>query len=362
MGCKRLDTDFFSFLEVVTSEKSDRGEKKRVNYYPFGLQHKGYNDVITSNSNSVGENFTYLSQEEQNDLGLNWISYKWRNADSALGRFFGVDPIAEDYPNQTVYQFASNNPIWKIEIEGLEGYETEGTDLINGLGFSGHTMLPVEDQGFIGGGESDVVMMQLEGVAPASTDIRSGMFNDSEFSGALYPASDQQYDEYPVAAFLQDVTYVGLSVIGVDNIDNSISTISNPNVSTSEKVKAGVGVILTPKGGGKKGSVQVSRTGRPLPKAQTNGGRALDPKTKQPIGGSGKARPVTVKHATRKRAKDAARNAGKGTPVKHTQDRKGGNHYHRGDGKTGKGKGTKGYGSNAGKVSDNVHHEYPTGG
>jgi len=51
------------------------------------------------------------------------ISFKWRNGDPALGRFFGVDPIAESFYYMTPYQFASNNPVWKIEIEGLEGLE-----------------------------------------------------------------------------------------------------------------------------------------------------------------------------------------------------------------------------------------------
>ena len=70
MGCKRLDTDFFNFLEVVTSEKSDRGEKKRVNYYPFGLQHKGYNNTI-QNENSTAHKFSYNDIENEEALELN---------------------------------------------------------------------------------------------------------------------------------------------------------------------------------------------------------------------------------------------------------------------------------------------------
>ncbi|WP_445718030.1 RHS repeat-associated core domain-containing protein [Flavobacterium sp.] len=63
-------------------------------------------------------------------MGLNFYDYGARNYDPALGRFFGIDPISEDYYYQTNYQFASNNPVWKIEIEGLEGQMTnDGTDL-----------------------------------------------------------------------------------------------------------------------------------------------------------------------------------------------------------------------------------------
>jgi len=91
----------------------------------------------------------------------------------------------------------------------------------------------------------------------------------------------------------------------------------------------------------------------------SSSGTKIDPKTGQKLGGSGKARSHTIKHSSRKRAKDAARAGGKGTPVKHTKDAKGGPHYHHGSGKKGKGKRTKGYGSKSGKISDNVHHEYP---
>lgn len=97
-----------------------------LNTYPFGLEHLGYNSAIAEDNNYQ----TYLGQELQKELGLNWHSYKWRNADPSLGRFFGSDPIAEDYYYQTNYQFASNNPVWKVEIEGLEGEKTNnGTDI-----------------------------------------------------------------------------------------------------------------------------------------------------------------------------------------------------------------------------------------
>ena len=48
-----------------------------------------------------------------------------------IGRFFGVDPISEDYMSISTYQFAHNNPVWKIEIEGLEGESTTIPDKIN---------------------------------------------------------------------------------------------------------------------------------------------------------------------------------------------------------------------------------------
>lgn len=41
--------------------------------------------------------------------------------DPRLGRFLSVDPITADYPELTPFQFASNNPIQNIDLDGLEG-------------------------------------------------------------------------------------------------------------------------------------------------------------------------------------------------------------------------------------------------
>ncbi|MGQ0829109.1 MAG: hypothetical protein ACT4ON_12030 [Bacteroidota bacterium] len=35
--------------------------------------------------------------------------------------FLSYDPIAKDYPELTPYQFGSDNPIWNIDLDGLEG-------------------------------------------------------------------------------------------------------------------------------------------------------------------------------------------------------------------------------------------------
>jgi hypothetical protein len=48
-----------------------------------------------------------------------------------VGRFFAVDPLAKKYPELSVYQFSSNNPIALIELEGLEGVKRTEYD-VNG--------------------------------------------------------------------------------------------------------------------------------------------------------------------------------------------------------------------------------------
>ncbi len=68
------------------------------------------------------------------------------------------------------------------------------------------------------------------------------------------------------------------------------------------------------------------------PSGQTSGGQSID-KFGNKIGPSGKPQINTVQKSSRKAAKDAARNAGKGSPVLHNNPVKGNSHFHPTDGK-----------------------------
>ncbi len=85
------------------------------NYYPFGLKHKGYNDYV-----ATANKYKYQEQERQDELGLNWDSFKWRNYDFALGRFMSIDPLAEKYAYNSTYAFQENKMGLGRELEGLE--------------------------------------------------------------------------------------------------------------------------------------------------------------------------------------------------------------------------------------------------
>ncbi len=60
----------------------------------------------------------FQGQEHQPETG--WDQYKWRNADPAIGRFFNVDPLAEEYHYWTPYAFSGNMVTAHRELEGLE--------------------------------------------------------------------------------------------------------------------------------------------------------------------------------------------------------------------------------------------------
>jgi len=87
------------------------------NYYPFGLEHKGYNNVVNGVANKY-KLFQGLKLDDE--LGLNWYSFKYRNYDPAIARFFNVDSLADKYVYNGVYNFSENRVIDGNELEGLE--------------------------------------------------------------------------------------------------------------------------------------------------------------------------------------------------------------------------------------------------
>ncbi|NRB61370.1 MAG: RHS repeat-associated core domain-containing protein [Winogradskyella sp.] len=90
------------------------------NYYPFGGLHKGYNNVVSANSNSVAQKFKYNGKEMLDELGLDMYDYGARMYDTWTGRWNGVDPHAEDYFNHSPYHYAGNNPIMFVDYDGKD--------------------------------------------------------------------------------------------------------------------------------------------------------------------------------------------------------------------------------------------------
>ena len=91
--------------------------RREQNYYPYGLEHRGYNTGSYGAKNNLK---TYQGQEFNEDLGLNTHEWRYRMSDPALGRFWQIDPLAEDYDYQSPYNFSENDPVSGVELEGLE--------------------------------------------------------------------------------------------------------------------------------------------------------------------------------------------------------------------------------------------------
>ena len=95
-------------------------------YYPYGLSFNEYNKERLKEVSpglyapELRNRYLFQNQELQKDLDLGWYHYKYRMHDPAIGRFGGVDPLAEDYLSNGTYVFSENKLLNGVELEGLE--------------------------------------------------------------------------------------------------------------------------------------------------------------------------------------------------------------------------------------------------
>src|SRR5690554_3312854 len=94
---------------------------------------KGYNSNIVGTENNYQ---TYQGQEINKELGLNWLSFKYRNYDPAIGRFISIDPLTEEYVDWGPYVFSGNRVIDARELEGLEPHSVHDTEIKAALNFA----------------------------------------------------------------------------------------------------------------------------------------------------------------------------------------------------------------------------------
>ncbi|GGB73290.1 hypothetical protein GCM10007424_11490 [Flavobacterium suaedae] len=126
MGQRPNTTGYTVWYDDVSIKKTSSEIVEEDNYYPFGLKHKGYN-IAVNGGNDKAQKYKYQGQERQDELRLNWDSFKWRNYDYAIGRFMSIDPLAEKYAYQSPYNFAENKVVLYKELEGLEAVPSEVT-------------------------------------------------------------------------------------------------------------------------------------------------------------------------------------------------------------------------------------------
>jgi RHS repeat-associated protein len=94
------------------------------NYYPFGqLQPNRYNPG--NPTLAEGYRYGYNGKEKDNngELGLTTYDYGFRIYNPGLGKFLSVDPLTQQYPWLTPYQFAGNTPIQALDLDGKEVYD-----------------------------------------------------------------------------------------------------------------------------------------------------------------------------------------------------------------------------------------------
>ena len=130
-------TDHLGNIRVKYAQNPANGNQIEIleedHYYPYGLKHIGYNgnhttwDVtpggqitLTPVNPFLGDSYKYKynGKELNEELGLDWYDFGARNYDPSIGRWFGVDNLAEKHFNFSPYTYTANNPVLFVDFDG----------------------------------------------------------------------------------------------------------------------------------------------------------------------------------------------------------------------------------------------------
>jgi RHS repeat-associated protein len=107
------DADADGQLDLTSSELL-----QQTDYYPFGMP---FEPAPFGADNKYLYNGKEMQEDAIGGVGLDWYDYGARFYDPALGRFHTPDPIAPFIPGITPYNYAFNNPVNLVDLEGLIG-------------------------------------------------------------------------------------------------------------------------------------------------------------------------------------------------------------------------------------------------
>jgi RHS repeat-associated protein len=200
-------------------------------YYPFGLTFNSF-----SRENSVPNKFKLQGQEHIDDLNLGWVSFKWRNHQPDIGRFFNVDPLAEKFYYNSPYAFSENKVTHHIELEGLEAMEI-GL-LLKVAEFKARTAGSVSNIQSAGGR----LVSGNSGNVPSEVPMSDG-------DRQMVKLGSQISDAKMVTDGVKDITKTGVRM-GAEEAQNMGDAIETAGVVTAQPEIAalGKGISMTGKG------------------------------------------------------------------------------------------------------------------
>ena len=128
-------TDHLGNVRLSYAKDPQTGNLKILDeshYYPFGLKHSeyakqgfvhvSYLGVVIAPVADNPYKYKYNGKEYQDELGLNWHDYGWRNYDATIGRWMNIDFYSEKFPSINPYNYVTNNPISAIDPDGRDVY------------------------------------------------------------------------------------------------------------------------------------------------------------------------------------------------------------------------------------------------
>ncbi len=114
------DQDHLGNIRQVTEDDgSSKGKViQTMNYYPFGAE------FCDNSTKSYVQNHKYNGKEFDNMHGLNTYDYGARQYNPVTARWDRIDPLSEKYYSTSPYAYCRNNPIMRIDVDGLYDVDT----------------------------------------------------------------------------------------------------------------------------------------------------------------------------------------------------------------------------------------------
>ncbi len=176
-------------LEITNPETAIIVQEEH--YYGFGLGMAGLDYNAPGNAE---HRYTYNGKEEVPDFGLGWLDYGARHYQADIGRWGGVDPLADQMRRWSPYAYAFNNPLRFIDPDGMKPTDDYYGLIGNKLKYlgndgkgSGVKIAQMTDK------EATKVKKSLKG-AETSADQEQAMKADGRFVNLEVQSQEQQSD------------------------------------------------------------------------------------------------------------------------------------------------------------------------
>ena len=99
--------------------------------------------MSSTTSAAPPNDYLYNGKELQTELGLDWYDYGARMYDASIGRWNGVDALAEKYADYSSFSYVLNNPLVYVDPNGKDVFYVFFPNAPFGARISGHSGLMV---------------------------------------------------------------------------------------------------------------------------------------------------------------------------------------------------------------------------
>jgi RHS repeat-associated protein len=207
VGNESDETVYFDNFKVTNNHGAILEEN---HYYAYGLKIASISSKVLADPNEgFTTNKNLLNDKELIDeADLNWYDYGFRNYDPQIGRFVQLDPLTDDYPELTPYQYCNDEPIANVDLDGAEAdmaaaivRPTAEQIAAHAAKMASHSVLHVAGSFFKGVGQS--LWGALKGVVEvaahpvdAAVNIATAVANPRRTYNAIKAAVKDTYREF----------------------------------------------------------------------------------------------------------------------------------------------------------------------